>query len=295
MELLVVTGMSGAGKTNALRTLEDIGYYCVDNLPPQLVLYLLDAESGAGMLREKTAVTVDVRSAQFPGFEKLLTGLGAAQRRMRILYLDASDEQIRRRYKETRRLHPLILQGEASDMDEALRLERERLAPLRQMADIVVDTSSLRASEQRQKLIELFTEDGVSPMAIEFTAFGYKYGILTDADLVFDVRCLPNPFYEDALRHLTGDDPAVREYVLGSEEGRELFGKIRDLLEYVIPLYRKEGKNRLVIGFGCTGGQHRSLVFAGKMKEYFAERYPRVTLTKRDLSENRYELYAREQ
>ena len=294
MELLIVSGMSGAGKSRALQNLEDMGYYCVDNLPPQLLLYWLDTDLEQNQDRQKTAVTIDIRSeALLQGLDQLIRGLDMKQISTRILFLDASDETLRHRYRESRRLHPLIQRGEAPDLNAALAMERERLSAIRQAADIVVDTTHLQTGEFRQKLRGIFSSADTAMMSLEFVAFGFKYGILADADLVFDVRCLPNPFYVEELRPLTGDDAAVREYLLSSEEGRTLYAKIRDYLEYTIPLYMKEGKNRLVVGLGCTGGQHRSLAFAGLLREYFEDKYPGVTLVKRDVTENRFEIYQR--
>lgn len=294
MDFLIVTGMSGAGKTRALQNLEDMGYFCVDNLPPQLILYFLDAELSSAAPHEKTAVTVDIRLEKLlAGIDRLTEGLAQKGIRTRILFLDASDNVLKNRYKESRRLHPLIQKGDAKDLSAALKQERDMLSGLRSSADIVLDTSRLSSGGLRQKLIGIFGKESGAVMNIEFVAFGYKYGILADADIVFDVRCLPNPYYVDELRRLTGADEAVRNYVLGSEEGQQLFEKIRDLLEYSIPLYVKEGKSRLVVGLGCTGGQHRSLAFAAALKEYFADRYPGVTLSMRDMEENRLEIYER--
>ena len=294
MELLIVTGMSGAGKTQALRTLEDVGYYCVDNLPPQLLLYLLNYEIESGSMKEKMAVTMDIRSeGLLTNMDGIRKGLEEKGIRTRVLFLDASDEQLKNRYKETRRLHPLILKRQALDLTEALQMERNHLLPLRQMADVVLDTSHFQQKELRTRLTAIFAPEDMALMSIEFVAFGFKYGILADADLVFDVRCLPNPFYEPSLRSLTGEDEAVREFVLGSEEGKVLFEKVRDFLDFTIPLYIHEGKPRLVIGFGCTGGQHRSLVFASLLKEHFEKRFKGVRLICRDTEENRYELARR--
>nr|MBQ6242520.1 RNase adapter RapZ [Lachnospiraceae bacterium] len=294
MELLVVTGMSGAGKTQALQTLEDIGYYCVDNMPPQLFVYLLDYGYGGGMDRDKTAVTMDIRSEiLLDSLDAVRESLTAQQVQTRILYLDATDEALKRRYKETRRLHPLVMQKKAASLPEALAMERERLEPLKNRADFVIDTSRLRTKELRSRLIKLFAPAGFENMTIEFVAFGYKYGILADADLVFDLRCLPNPFYVEELRLLTGDDPAVRDYVMSGDEAIGLFTRIEELLRYAIPLYRKEGKSRLVVGFGCTGGQHRSLAVAGLMQEAMENDFPGIRLTCRDKDENRYEISMR--
>ncbi|MBO4837858.1 MAG: RNase adapter RapZ [Lachnospiraceae bacterium] len=294
MELLVVTGMSGAGKTQALQTLEDIGYYCVDNMPPQLFVYLLDHGYGGGMDREKTAVTMDIRSEiLLDSLDAVRESLTAQQVQTRILYLDATDESLKRRYKETRRLHPLVMQKKAASLPEALAMERERLQPLKNRADFVIDTTRLKTKELRTRLIKLFAPAGFEAMTIEFVAFGYKYGILADADLVFDLRCLPNPFYVEELRLLTGDDPAVRDYVMSGDEAIGLFTRIEELLRYSIPLYRKEGKSRLVVGFGCTGGQHRSLAVAGLMQEAMENDFPGIRVTCRDKDENRYEISMR--
>ena len=294
MELLVVTGMSGAGKTQALQTLEDIGYYCVDNMPPQLFVYLLDHDYGGGMDREKTAVTMDIRSELLLGsLDAVRHSLSEQQVLTRILYLDATDEALKKRYKETRRLHPLVMQKKAASLPEALAMEREHLEPLKKQADYVIDTSRLRTKELRTRLIKLFAPADFEDMSIEFVAFGYKYGILADADLVFDLRCLPNPFYVESLRMLTGEDAAVRDYVMDSEEARGLFARIEDLLRYSIPLYRKEGKSRLVVGFGCTGGQHRSLAVAGLMQEALEKDFSGIRVVCRDKDENRYEISMR--
>ncbi len=295
MELLIVTGMSGAGKTQALQTLEDIGYYCVDNLPPQLLVYLLDSSFEGGAGREKTAVTVDIRSPFLLGsVEGIRQGLVEKGVETRILFLEAQDDTLKKRYKETRRLHPLIQQGAASSLDEALKKEREQLAPLKEHAEVLVDSSRLTMKDLRRKLIKLFAPEGAEPMEIEFVAFGYKYGILADADMVFDLRCLPNPFYVDELRLLTGDDAAVRSYLMSGEEGKAVFEKLLDLLRFTIPLYQKEGKARLVVGFGCTGGQHRSLAMAGLLQEALEKEYPGIRLIPRDKDENRYEISRRQ-
>ncbi|MBO4872324.1 MAG: RNase adapter RapZ [Lachnospiraceae bacterium] len=294
MELLIVTGMSGAGKTQALRTLEDIGYYCVDNLPPQLLAYLLDFDYESGMVREKTAVTVDIRSQMLLNHVDIVrSGLAEKGVTTRILFLEAADETIRRRYKETRRLHPLVQQGKAASLTEAIRLEREELEALKEIADVVLDTSNLQTKDLRHCVLKIFAPADLETMSIEFVAFGFKYGILADADLVFDLRCLPNPYYDEKLRLLTGDDQAVRDYVMQGEDGPLMKEKILDLLRVSIPLYRKEGKSRLVVGFGCTGGQHRSLAMAGLLQEALEEEYPGIQLICRDKDENRYEVSRR--
>lgn len=294
MELLLVSGMSGAGKTQALRTLEDIGYYCVDNLPPQLFTYLLDHGYTGGMAREKMAVTVDIRSEiVLESLDAIREGLARQQVETRVLFLDADDESLKKRYKETRRLHPLVQQKKAATLPEALAMERRHLESLRSQADEVLDTSRLRTKELRNRLIKLFAPGDFEDMAIEFVAFGFKYGILADADLVFDLRCLPNPFYVEELRMLSGEDAAVREYVMEGEEARGLFARIEELLRFSLPMYRREGKSRLVVGFGCTGGQHRSLAVAGLMQEALEKDYPGIQVLSRDKEENKYEISMR--
>lgn len=296
MKTLIVTGMSGAGKTRAMQALEDIGYYCVDNLPPRLLFYMLDENdrSGMGMGRDKVAISVDVRSlSTYPGIGTLLRSLKKNEQDTKILFLDADDMVLKKRYKETRRLHPLLQDKAAADLVQALQKERDILRPLYAMADFVLDTSHLSTASQRERLIALFADADYKGMIIEMVAFGFKYGILADADLVFDVRCLPNPFYIEELRKQSGHDPQVRSFVMQSEEAQILFDKIRDYLAYSIPLYIKEGKSRLVIGFGCTGGQHRSLAFAGLMKEHFESKYRGVVLSARDMTQNRYEISSR--
>ena len=294
MELLVVTGMSGAGKSQALRTLEDIGYYCVDNLPPQLLAYLLDHGYAGGMAREKMAVTVDIRSELLLGsLDAVREGLAEKQVETRILFLDADDESLKKRYKETRRLHPLVQQKKAASLPEALTMEREHLAFLKSQADVLLDTSHLRIKELRSRLIKLFAPAEFEDMAIEFVAFGFKYGILADADLVFDLRCLPNPFYVEELRMLSGEDTAVRDYVMEGDEAKGLFARIEELLRFSLPMFRREGKARLVVGFGCTGGQHRSLAVAGLMQEALEKDYPNIQVLSRDKDENRYEISMR--
>lgn len=294
MELLIVTGMSGAGKTQALRTLEDIGYYCVDNMPPQLFVFLLDQDYAGGMVREKMAVTMDIRSEiLLASLDSVRKGLEQQQVETRILFLDADDETLKKRYKETRRLHPLVQQKKAQGLEEALAMERAHLDPLRRQADYLLDTSRFPIKELRGRLIKLFAPADFEDMAIEFVAFGYKYGILADADLVFDLRCLPNPFYVEELRLLTGEDEAVRNYVMESREAQGLFDRMEELLRFSIPLYRREGKARLVVGFGCTGGQHRSLAVAGLMQEALEKEFPGIRVLSRDRDENRYEISMR--
>ena len=265
MEFLLVTGLSGSGKSQAIHVLEDIGFFCIDNIPPELIGKFFE-------LCRKTdpnaryAAVIDIRSQSiFGDLSKDLAAMRSADGNIRLLFLDADDAAIIRRYKETRRRHPLMADGIKS-FAEAVAKERRILAPVRQSADIVCDTTLLSAAQLRERILSLFEKDGRNQgMTSAVMSFGYKYGIPADADLVFDVRCLPNPFYVSELRPLNGTDPAVSGYVFGFEESDRLYQKIRDYIDYSYPLYEKEGKTHLVIAFGCTGGQHRSVAFAQRL------------------------------
>ena len=205
----------------------------------------------------------------------------------RSLFLDCAEEILLKRYKETRRLHPLMSVDRSLSLPEAIHREIRQMEILKDKADFVVDTSELSTSRLREKLTDLFSGPELAGMRIEFVAFGYKYGILADADLVFDVRCVTNPYYVKGLREKTGEDKEVRDFVMGHEEAKELFARMVSYLEYAIPLYEKEGKAQLVVGLGCTGGQHRSVTFASLLRDHFAEKYPNVRLGKRDMAQNR--------
>lgn len=260
MELLIVTGTSGAGKTVALKTLEDIGYYCVDNLPVFLI------EQFAVLCKQNTeysrfAVGVDIRSGRdLAMLPEVLEHLHQNNIKMAILFLDADDEVLIKRFKETRRSHPLAKQ---SRVEDGIRKERESLSFIRGKADYVVDTSTLLTRDLRQQLMRLFSGDQVfKNMVITVMSFGFKYGIPQDADLVMDVRFLPNPYYDLSLREKTGLDPEIRDYVLNNETAGSFLQKLYDMIDFLLPNYLSEGKNQLVIAFGCTGGKHRSVAVA---------------------------------
>lgn len=261
-DFILITGMSGAGKSSVLRMLEDSGYFCVDNLPAQFLPHVSEEEQKG----TKIAACIDIRSGL--GLQKLETLLPELKRNeAKILFMEASDESLIRRYKETRRLHPLICEGRIED---AIRLEREKLFFLKQNADFIIDTSRLLTRELRAELNKIMPgEEIYTNLVVTILSFGFKYGIPSDADLVFDVRFLPNPFYIEELKPRTGNDKAVYDFVMKSEMAKEFLKKLIDMVEFLIPKYREEGKTNLVLAIGCTGGKHRSVTLANALMEWF--------------------------
>jgi UPF0042 nucleotide-binding protein len=260
LQLLVVTGMSGAGRSTALRLLEDLGYYCVDNVPPALLPDLVDllAEQDAIL---RVGVGVDVRTGRFlEGAEAALDELTAAGHRVELVFLESQDEELVRRFSETRRSHPLAPVG---NLAEAIQRERERMAPLRGRAEYLVDTTGMSVHTLRRMLVDYITRDGERPrMVTRIVSFGFKYGLPIDADLVFDLRYLPNPHFVREMRPKTGLDPEVSAFVLDSPEGKELIVELLTLLRKLLPRYEREGKSYLTVAVGCTGGKHRSVAVA---------------------------------
>ena len=268
MNFLIVTGLSGAGKSMAFNALEYIGFFCIDNIPAGLLPRILDfAQQGENQL-SRVAVVMDVRGLRsVEETRKALDALDEKKMPYDILFLDANDNTIRRRYKETRRVHPMTI-TEGISITEAIAKEREILQPLRERAKYVIDTSMLSAAQNRERVCGLFLNKGECSMSLSVVSFGFKYGLPQEADIVFDVRCLPNPFYVPELKNLTGMDQAVVDYVMAAPESQELLRRIESFLEYALPLYVKEGKSQLMIAVGCTGGKHRSITFARKIGEY---------------------------
>lgn len=262
MKLVIITGMSGAGKTQALKMLEDMGYYCVDNLPIPLVDKVTELSLKSTGKIQKMALGVDIRSGEeLPRLKDVLDGWKQSGFPYQVLFLDAGDEVLIKRYKETRRMHPLAGKGR---IEKGIEEERKVLAFLKDYADFIIDTSHLLTRELRQELEKIFVDDQeYKNLYITVLSFGFKYGIPADADLVFDVRFLPNPYYVEELKRRTGEEREVQDYVKQGGTADIFLGKLFDMLDFLIPNYILEGKNQLVIGVGCTGGKHRSVTIAG--------------------------------
>ena len=270
MKLVIVTGMSGAGKTIALKMLEDMGFYCVDNLPiPLADKFAQLAAGGRGI--SQAALGVDIRGGEELGeLDSVLKDWRERGLDFKVLFLDASDEALIKRYKETRRSHPLAGAGR---IDQGIAMERERLEFLRRDADYIIDTSRLLTRELRQELEKIFVKNqAFRSMFITVLSFGFKYGLPQDGDLVFDVRFLPNPYYVEELRPLTGEDERIQTYVKQGGTAEEFLAKLYDLVDFLIPNYISEGKNQLVIAVGCTGGKHRSVTIARELYAHLKER-----------------------
>ena len=266
MELIIVTGMSGAGKSLASNALEDLGYYCVDNMPPALMPPFLQLCRQSAQPLERIALVTDVRSGcLFEELQAVLPRLQAAADVCQVLFLDCNNEMLRRRFKETRRQHPLA--GDDSPIELALQQERLLLAPLFDMADYRIDTTYMSTAQLRSRLAEVFRDKLGTSMTVHLMSFGFKYGYPAEADIMLDARCLPNPFYIDELRPQTGMDAPVQAYVMGNPDAAELLARITALLEHLLPLYEKEGRTQLSIAIGCTGGKHRSVTLINKLAE----------------------------
>ena len=268
MKLVIVTGMSGAGKTIALKMLEDMGFYCVDNLPISLVDKFAQLVSGGGDIAQ-AALGIDIRSGEeLNHLDEILRGWKNTGLDFQVLFLDANDATLIKRYKEPRRSHPLAGTGR---LDKGIEKERVKLAFLKKDADFIIDTSKLLTRELRQELEKIFLQDReYSNMFVTVLSFGFKYGIPEDADLVFDVRFLPNPYYVEELRPLTGEDQVIRDYVMQGGTGQAFLDKLYDMVDFLLPNYIGEGKNQLVIAVGCTGGKHRSVAMANALYGHLA-------------------------
>ena len=284
MKFVIVTGMSGAGKSTALKMLEDMGYFCVDNLPIALLPKFAELAHAPGSDISQVAVGVDIRNGRsLDEMASVLENLKASGVAYQILYLEASDEVLVKRYKETRRAHPLAKQGRVED---GIRLEREKLLYLKENATYILDTSQLLMRELKKALEQILVEEkNFKNLMITVLSFGFKYGIPNDCDLVFDVRFLPNPYYVDGLKYKTGNDEEVQDFVMDYEISHIFLDKLVDMLNFLIPNYILEGKNQLVIGIGCTGGKHRSVTLANKLFEALSDRSEYgVRLEHRDVS-----------
>ena len=281
MELLIVTGQSGAGKTRVINALEDIGFYCVDNIPPALLGGFADLCYAPASHHGRTAIVVDSRSGKM--FRELPRALEELRRRRipyRILFLEAADGVLLRRYKETRRRHPLLDECDGC-LEDAIREERRLLEPIRESADYMIDTTALSSAQLRGRIVAIF-EGETTPMLISCQSFGFRNGLPQDADLVFDVRCLPNPYYVPELKEHDGTEQPVCDYVMSAPESHEMLRRLEELLAFSIPLYQNEGKSQLVIAVGCTGGRHRSVAIACRLTAYLRGLGYRVELSHRD-------------
>ncbi|MCI8560809.1 MAG: RNase adapter RapZ [Dorea sp.] len=287
MRFVIVTGMSGAGKSTALKMLEDMGYFCVDNLPVPLIPKLAELLVVPGSEMNKAALGVDIRSGDsFRQLEAVMEELDGAGFQYEILYLESSDGVLIKRYKETRRFHPLS--GNSGRVDEGIRGERQKLEFLKKKADYLVDTSHMLTRELRKELAKIFVQNKeYKNLYITVLSFGFKYGLPNDADLVFDVRFLPNPYYIEELRPMSGNDREVRNYVMENDKAGMFLKKLIDMTEFLIPNYIAEGKTQLVIGIGCTGGKHRSVTLANELYEALekAENYG-IRIEHRDIGKD---------
>ena len=270
MELLIVSGLSGAGKSVAMNALEDIGFFCIDNVPAGLLPSITAFSEAGDSQLERVALSMDVRGCRTSEeIEQALHKLDEQGILYKILFLDAPDDVLMRRYSETRRRHPISI-SEGISTREAFAKERKILKPLQERADYTINTALLSTAQNKERICDLFVKNGGAKSAMRLTvmSFGFKFGIPPEADLVLDVRCLPNPFYVPELKHKTGLDQEVVDFVMSHPEAQELLKRYESFLQYALPLYVKEGKSQLTIAVGCTGGKHRSITFARKIAEY---------------------------
>ena len=281
MRIVIITGLSGSGKSTAVRALEDEGFFCLDNLPVMLIPTFIDLVDKSTDKVSDVALVMDIRSRDFlTGCEKVLQEIRDAGQTVEILFFDASDEVLIRRFSETRRRHPAL---ESQSVPEGIRFERGQLAGLRRMATQVFDTSELNVHQLKEAVLAYVRgEQGGKEMTVHLESFGYRYGIPLESDILMDVRFLPNPYFVPELKEFSGLDPGVRDYVLGQAATREFLEKFSTLLEFLLPAYRREGKSYVTISIGCTGGRHRSVVIAEALRDYFAGRGMTLKITHRD-------------
>ena len=281
MKFIIVTGLSGSGKSEAMRSLEDMGFYCVDNLPPALIPKFAELCYQSNSTIDKVALGIDVRGRKF--FKALHESLNVLRKDkypFEILYLDCSDDILLKRYKMTRRNHPLAINRQ---IPEGIKIERTILEPLKEIADCIIDTSIMKPKDLKEEISKIYANGEVNNnLTISVVSFGFKHGIPSDSDLVFDVRFLPNPYYVEELRNKTGDDQEVRDYVMDSEISHQFYDKLLDMINFLVPQYIKEGKHHLVISIGCTGGRHRSVTICNLISDELMKQDYRVVKKHRD-------------
>ena len=281
MKFIIVTGLSGSGKSEAMRSLEDMGFYCVDNLPPALIPKFAELCYQSNSTIDKVALGIDVRGRKF--FKALHESLNVLRKDkypFEILYLDCSDDILLKRYKMTRRNHPLAINRQ---IPEGIKIERTILEPLKEIADCIIDTSNMKPKDLKEEISKIYANGEVNNnLTISVVPFGFKHGIPSDSDLVFDVRFLPNPYYVEELRNKTGDDQEVRDYVMDSEISHQFYDKLLDMINFLVPQYIKEGKHHLVISIGCTGGRHRSVTICNLISDELMKQDYRVVKKHRD-------------
>ncbi|TYT22459.1 RNase adapter RapZ [Dictyoglomus thermophilum] len=287
-QVFIITGLSGAGKSQSLRILEDLGFFCVDNIPPKLVPTLIDLCLATNGKISGLAVVIDIRTENFlEDFKEMVNTINSKNIPFKILFLEADDEVIVKRYNETRRIHPLLREGKT--ILESIRLEKERLQEIKTFATDIIDTSQFSLKELKDNILRILSSfnSSVKPnFLITITSFGFKYGLPIDAHLVFDVRFLPNPFYDPKLRPFSGQTEEVKNFVLSKKEARDFIEYVKDLLDFLVPLYQEEGRNVLNIAIGCTGGRHRAVVIADEIFSYLSQKY-NTHLFHRDIDKDR--------
>ena len=285
MEFIIVSGISGAGKTSVLHAMEDIGFYCVDNIPPALLTTFYElCDKSADERMKRVAVVLDIRVGNFyEEFSAAAAKLKKENYHYKILFLDANNDILVRRFRATRRKHPLCPDATIDTINEAVNLERELLMKLKESADYLIDTSYLSTGQLKERLSTLFLDTDISALAVTCMSFGFKYGVPTEADLMFDVRCLPNPFYIEDLKYKNGLDQPVKEYVLKWEQTQGILQRIIDFVDYSLPLYSDEGKSQLLIAIGCTGGKHRSVALTQELYTHLIENKHKVSVHHRDI------------
>ena len=285
LRVVIISGLSGSGKSTALKALEDIGFYCVDNMPVVLLPKFLKIQSDPAKQIDQVAMVMDLREKSFlEKYPRIFNRLRQQGYRIEVIFIDANDEILLHRFSETRRVHPVSVKGSVMD---GIRLEREMLFPLKEMADRVLDTSSLNVHQLKDAVQRAFlASSDKKRLIVNVVSFGYRYGLPADADVVFDVRFLPNPHFVDELKRHDGHHPSVRNYVMATDEAKGFIQRLFDLMDFIVPLYEREGKARINIALGCTGGHHRSVVMANQLGGYFSEKDYLVNITHRDITKS---------